>query len=51
MDMGLRFKEKFEEGGSSDHRPISLYWSSKIDLSLSPLKINPVWLERRTSES
>jgi hypothetical protein len=44
MDMGLRFKEKVEEGGSSDHRPISFYWSSKMDSPPTPLKINPVWL-------
>jgi hypothetical protein len=42
--MRLRFKEKVEEGGSSDHRPIFLYWSSKIDSPPTPLKINLVWL-------
>jgi len=37
MDMGIRFKEKFEEEGSSNHRPISLFWSSKEDSPPTPL--------------
>lgn len=44
MDMGLIFKAKIEEGGSLDHRPISLFWSSKADSPPVPLKINQVWL-------
>jgi hypothetical protein len=51
LDMGLRFKEKVEEGGSSDHRPISLFWSSKAIHLLHLLKSTRFGWQRRTSGS
>jgi len=44
LDIGFRFKAKVEEGGSLDHHPILLIWSSRAESPPTPLKINQVWL-------
>jgi hypothetical protein len=38
LDMGLKRKAKVEEGGSSDHRPISLFWILRADSPTTLLK-------------
>jgi hypothetical protein len=45
LEKGLRFLSKVEEGGSSNHRPISLRWSSNLTTPPPPLKINKVWFD------
>jgi hypothetical protein len=45
LEKGFKFKTRVEDGGSSDHCPISLCWKSSFDSPPAPLKINQVWLE------
>jgi hypothetical protein len=44
MDLGIRFQASVEEGGISDHRPISLLWKDRSEAPPAPMKINQVWL-------
>jgi len=43
--MGFRFNSIVEEGGSSNHKPISLLCKFISEAPPAPLKINQVWLE------
>jgi hypothetical protein len=45
LGMGFGFKSVVEEGGCSDHRPISLIWKFRSEAPFAPLKINQVWFE------